>query len=68
MKEETYSDERKVTALVPMKGHSERVPNKNLPLFAADRFATEPYLTCKVTQRATIGVRNSKAEHIIDGL
>jgi len=30
VKEETYGRWKKVTALVPMKGHSERVPNKNL--------------------------------------
>jgi len=33
MVKETHRKERRVTALVPMKGHSERVPNKNLRSF-----------------------------------
>jgi CMP-N-acetylneuraminic acid synthetase len=33
MEEETDTKERRVTALVPMKGHSERIPNKNLRSF-----------------------------------
>jgi len=33
MEEETITEERTVIALVPMKGHSERVPNKNLRPF-----------------------------------